>query len=110
MAGRAQGRLEVNAKVLGLGPVFNLQIEIENISEEVVFGVGVLLNYEREAVRVVSSEHRIAMLAPFTPSLCELQVESLSLKNESVVVEVVQGSSVASSIVYLPNCEEFGNA
>lgn len=75
-----------------------------------VFEVGVLLNYEREAMRVLSSEHRISMIAPFTPSLCEVQVESLSLKSENLVVEVVQGSSIVSSIVYLPNCEEFSNA
>lgn len=69
-----------------------------------------MLNYEREALRVISSEHRISMIAPFTPSLCEVQVESLSLKSESIVVEVVQGSTIVSSIVYIPNCEEFSNA
>lgn len=44
---KSHNKLEVNAKVLGLGPVFNLQIEIENVSKEVIFGVGVMLNYER---------------------------------------------------------------
>lgn len=68
-----------------------------------------MLNYEREALRVVSSEHRISMIAPFTPSLTEVQVESLSLKNESIAVEVVQGSCVVSTLLYIPNCEEFSN-
>lgn len=105
----SQDKLQVNAKVLGLGPVFNLQVEVENVSKEVIFGVGVMVNYEREKVRVVSSEHRISMIAPFTPTPIEIQVESVSLKNESVVVEIVEGSTVVSTIVYIPNCEEFAN-
>jgi hypothetical protein len=85
-AGKAQGKMEVNTKILGLGPIFNLQIEIENLSEEVIFGVGLMLNYDREKLRVLRSENRISMIAPFTPSISEVQIESLSLKNENLVV------------------------
>lgn len=80
------------------------------MGEEALFGVGVLVGYEREKVKVMGSDRRISMLAPFTPTPLELQVESLSLRNESLTVEVVHGTSVVTTTVFLPNCEEFGNA
>ena len=48
------------------------------------------------------------MLAPFTPTHFEVQLRSVSLKNESVMVELVNGKNIVTSKVFIPNCEEFG--
>ena len=45
------------------------------------------------------------MLTPFTPAMIELQIRSLTQKNETITVELVSGSNIVSSIVYVPNCE-----
>jgi hypothetical protein len=70
----------------------------------------VLLSHDREKVRLMGSDRRISMLAPFTPTTVEVQVESLSLHNESLMVEIVHGTTVVTATVFLPNCEEFSNA
>ena len=50
------------------------------------------------------------MLPPFTPTIVEFQVRSLSLKNESMTVELLSGKNVVITQIYIPNCEEFGDS
>lgn len=63
------------------------------------------MSHAKDAVRMIGGDRRICMLAPYTPTPVELQVESLSLHNESLTVEVVHGISVVTTTVFLPNCE-----
>jgi hypothetical protein len=105
---QTQHHIDINSKVLGLGPCFNVQLEIENLSGELLFNVGVMINADREKVELLRWENSISMLPPFTPTALEIQVRSLSLKNESLTVELISGRNIVSSVVFLPNCEEFG--
>lgn len=60
--------------MLGLGPIFTIQLEVENLGEEALFGVGVLVSHGKDAIRVIGGDRRICMLAPYTPTAVELQV------------------------------------
>jgi hypothetical protein len=63
-----------------------------------------MVNVDREKVELIRWENNISMLPPFTPTNLEMQVKSLTLKNESLVVELVSGKNIVSSKVFLPNC------
>lgn len=81
-----ENRIEVNSKILGLGPIFNVQLELENLADDCLYNVGLMVNYDNEKLELLRWENTVAMLAPFTPTTVELQIRSLSLKNETVSV------------------------
>lgn len=83
---KVQDKINVNSKILGLGPVFNIQIEIENTSEEVLFNIGLMFNFDKQKIELLKSENRISMIAPSTLFFLEIQIRSLSLKNESIIL------------------------
>lgn len=49
------------------------------------------------------------MLAPFSPILKEIELESLSLKAERFGVELVWGGGLCRTVVCVPGCAEMAD-
>ena len=65
----SQTKLQINSKILGLGPNFIVKVDIENVSDQPLYNLYIILTYSTEGVEVNKYPKEIKMLAPYTPYL-----------------------------------------
>ena len=78
--GGGVSKVDINSKILGLGPHFIVKLEIENSSNNPIFNIEIVISYDGQNMEILKEPGKICMLTPFTPILKEIEIKSITLK------------------------------
>lgn len=107
----AESSLRMNAVVQGLGPVFKIKVQLQNVGETPIHAVRVVFCLsEDEMYRMPQQVFHIPTLLPSVPLSCEAMVELVEgeVKGNAILVVAAEPKSanpLASTLVDLPEAE-----
>lgn len=86
----AQGsKLRLNATTEGIGPIFKIKLEIQNLSKKTMVGTRVMLSYDNEIYKVLSNGyHKQLTLLPSITYKQEIMVENIDENGAADLIRV----------------------
>lgn len=94
----AQGsKLRLNATTEGIGPIFKIKLEIQNLSKKTMVGTRVMLSYDTEIYKIISSGyHKQLTLLPSITYKQEIMVENIDENGAADLIRVFVYSDQSS--------------
>jgi len=94
----AQGsKLRLNATTEGIGPLFKIKIEIQNLSRKIMIGTRVMISYDTEIYKIISSDYHLQMtLLPQITYSKEILIENVDENGAADLIRVFVYNSESS--------------
>ena len=94
----AQGsQLRLNATTEGIGPIFKIKLELQNLSRKTMVGTRVMLSYETDIYKVLSKDFfKQMMLLPQITYHQEILVENIDENGAADLIRVFVYNSESS--------------
>lgn len=94
----AQGsKLRLNATTEGIGPLFKIKLEIQNLSKKTMVGNRVMLSYDTDIYKVISKSYAVSMtLLPQITYRQEIMIENIDENGAADLIRVFVYNDTAS--------------
>jgi len=105
----SQGELRLDAYVQGLGPLFTIVLEVQNLAKETLTDVRVGLCYETQLYEVLTESLAFPCLVPELKYKKEIHIKSISGVSDNFRVCLFNKHSslpIVSALFVVPACEE----
>lgn len=86
----AQGsKLRLKATTEGIGPIFKIKLELQNLSKKTVVGTRIMLSYDTEVYKIISSgHHKLMTLLPTITYKQEIMVQNIDENGAADLIRV----------------------